>query len=121
MKKKGMTDKALREFFEILNVRFFQNSIPMCLNIRFASDRELKNSDGNHRDGPGMLTVGEILIHNDLRYHPDLACLVLIHEMCHAELHESGYIGYEHDGGHGSLWHARMVELFKAGIFEGLL
>jgi Zn-dependent peptidase ImmA (M78 family) len=119
--KKGTSNKRLREIFEILNERFFENKIPMRLTVRFATDKEVEKSDGTHRDGRGMYRPGEIFIHRNLRTHPDLATIVLIHEMAHAVLHEEGYIGYKQDGGHSIRFHAEIDRLYKAGIFEGLL
>lgn len=110
---KKMTNKELQKIFKRLNDRFFAGRI-RDMGVRFANDDDCQECDG-------LCTSDDIFIHDTLRRHPDLACLVLLHEMIHADLYQDGYIGHESDGGHHTRFYAGIDRLYKAGAFEGLL
>lgn len=104
-----LTNKKLKYGFDHLNERFFNNEIPDMV-VRFGKIKQ-----------DGICYPKEIIIADSLRYHPDLATIVLLHEMVHAHLHAQGYVGYEHDEGHGSKFHVAVDQLYNIGAYEGLL
>lgn len=112
---KQITNKDLRASFKIFNNRFFDGRINLPItNVRFADNEDCEDSDG-------LFTGDEILVHQDLKKHPDFAMITLLHEMVHADLRQDGYVGYQHDGGHHTRFYGGLDRLYKAGAFEGLL
>lgn len=106
-----ITNKNLQSFFKLYNEKFFEDQIDSRYTVKF---QEIED-DGLHIPG-----TKEIIINADLRRHPDMAVLVLFHEMAHASLPE--YIGHSCDqGAHGMLFQARLAELFKKGAYDGIL
>lgn len=108
-----MTNKSLRSAFDVLNKRFFENRICEDIIVRFGDNEDCEGCDGLH-------TGAEIVIHEDFKKHGDVALLVLLHEMEHADLHQDGYIGYKNES-HHIRFHAGIDRLYKAGAYEGLL
>ena len=108
------SNKLLRDFFDCANQIYFDNRLLDSSIITFGKIKE----DGICKNVGG---VTKITIHEDLRKHPDLAFVVVLHEMLHADLFHTGYRGREHIEGHGTLFHAGIDRLYKAGAFEGLI
>jgi len=108
------TNNDLRNFFIVANARFFDNRIDPSYTIAF---KRMRN-DGEH-----IPTTKTILINSDFKKHGDMAFIVVLHEMAHADLH--GYIGYEdktgRGNGHGMRYQAKLDELYKLGAYDGLL
>lgn len=110
-----MTDKELQTVYRRLNKRFFDNRIQ--LRAKYISFGDAEDCDG----ADGIELGDEIFIHESLRVHPDLAILVLLHEMVHADLRQDGYVGYEHDAGHGVRFKGGIDRLYRAGAYDDLL
>jgi len=110
-----MTNKELQAAFKRLNKRFFDNRIQLpSTAVQFGDIEDCDGADG--------IELGdEIFIHNDFKRHPDMAILVLMHEMVHADLRQDGYIGYENDAGHGVRFKGGIDRLYRAGAFDDLL
>lgn len=105
-----ITNKDLQRLFNINNHRYFEDQIDSGYTVKF----EKSQDDGFH-----IPSVKKISINADLRRHPDLALLVLLHEMAHASLPE--YRGAEDQNTHGMLFQAKLVELFNKGAYDGIL
>jgi hypothetical protein len=107
-------NQRLRKAFNFLNDRFFNSRIPGNTIVKFARIPD----DGQHimEDGSSV-----ILIDRSLQRHPDLATVVLIHEMIHADLRIAGYVGYSAEHSHDVIFYAAQHRLYLAGIYEGLL
>ena len=114
MTKKARADRWLQHMFRTMNIGFFEGKIPKSTVVRFARIKD----DGQTSSTEGVSTI---LIHSDLIKHPDLGTIVLLHEMVHAHLRHSNYVGYDHLGGHGTLFHAGIDRLYKIGAYETLL
>jgi len=108
-----MTNKDLKALFLIFNDRFFNSEIKENYSVRFGDKEECD-------DAEGLCTDDEIFINEDFKSHPDMAILVLGHEMSHAVIRKRGYRGHDDDG-HSILFHAEIDRLYKAGFYEGLL
>jgi hypothetical protein len=108
-------NRWLNEMFTSLNYGFFNGRLPKSTTVRF---EKLKKADGKTHWCQG---VAEIAIHSDLRGHSELATIVLLHEMVHADLYVKGYIGYDYLKGHSTLFHAGIDKLYQAGSYEDLL
>jgi hypothetical protein len=110
MKKpsKGFSNKSLQMFFKVFNERYFGKKIP-AMRVRFGKIKD----EGHFRQD-------RIIINSLLRKFPDLASLVLLHEMNHAYLEANGYNGIM-DGGHSIVFHVGIDRLYKAGAYEGIL
>lgn len=106
-----MTNKELQRLFEEYNERFFDGRLSGVI-VKF---EKLRKYDGLYR------FRGEIAVHKSLRSHPELAKIVLLHEMVHADLMKGGYIGHTEDTGHGTHFHVGIDRLYKVGAYEGLL
>lgn len=106
-----LTNRDLKNFFRVMNNRFFNGEISQRYTVRF---KRMKD------DGLHIPSNREIFINEDFRAHGDVAWVILVHEMAHAALHPS-YIGHKHDGGHGTRFHAKIDELYKLGAYDGLL
>jgi len=109
-RRRVLTNKDLREQFLIFNNKFFGGRISTSYKVRFAEIED---------DGQELSDAREIRINAHLRWHPDLMCVVLLHEMAHADLPE--YVGYKHDEGHGMRFQAKLDELYRLGAYDGLL
>ena len=107
-------NQQLRKAFNYINDRFFDGAIPASTVVKFADIKD----DGTHTKQKGISTI---LIQSRLKKHPDLATICLIHEMIHADLKHSGYMGYSADLSHNLIFYARLHQLYMAGIYEGLL
>src|SRR5208282_3275053 len=99
MAKRARANRWLQKMFVTMNKAFFDGKIPKNTIVRFSRIKD----DGQTSTTGGVSTI---LIHSDLIKHPDLGAIVLLHEMAHAHLRHSDYIGYDHLGGHGTLFHA---------------
>ena len=110
-----INNNDLRKAFKLFNVRFFEGRINLDpSSVRFASSDDCDNCDGLH--------LGDaIYINEDFKKHGDCAMITLLHEMVHADIIQNGYLGYEQDGGHHTLFYAGIDRLYRAGAFEGLL
>jgi hypothetical protein len=108
---KNTTDKKLRQQFDKIDERFFDNRLDL-INVQFKDIVP---------DGMYDMRTGEITIDSKLRKHITLVLIVLLHEMAHASLDLQGYRGYHEDGGHGGLFQAELDRLYRAGAFDGLL
>lgn len=108
---KNTTDERLQYEFDKLNERFFDNRL-VHIWARFEDIRP---------DGMYSVITKEIVIDSKLRQHFSLVCIVLLHEMAHANLDCLGYRGYLEDGGHGMVYQAELARLFQAGAYDGLL
>ena len=95
-------------FFSAMNSQFFDRKIP-AMRVRFANI-----------DEEGLFKPEEILINQSLKKFPDLATLVLLHEMNHAYVRLNGYNGIMNDG-HDIIFHVGIDRLYKAGAYEGIL
>jgi hypothetical protein len=104
----------LLKMFDEMNYNFFNCRIPKSTTVSFAKIKH----DGVTKYNRGVSTI---LIHRDLIKHPDLAAIILLHEMNHADLHVSGYTGYEHLNGHSTLFHAGIDRIYRQGAYESLL
>ena len=104
-----MTDKNLKSTFDYLNDRFFNGDIPE-LGLKFKNIRE-----------DGRYGRGEIIINSDLKTHPDITMIILLHEMNHAYMDAMGNIGYEHDGGHNTAFYVGLDRLYRLGAYDDLL
>lgn len=115
-KYKGITDRDLRLILLHIDKTFFDNKLPNLLKIKFV--KNLWHA-GERCDGvfhPGDMVIS---IDNDLRYHPDLCHIVVVHECAHAAL--PNYKGDLIDKHHGMLFHAKLVELFNLGAYDSVL
>jgi len=108
---KNTTDKRLQREFNKLNERFFDSHLTH-ISVRFEDIKP---------DGMYSVVTKEVVIDSKLRQHFSLVCIVLLHEMAHANLDCLGYRGYPEDGGHGMLYQAELARLFQAGCYDGLL
>jgi hypothetical protein len=108
---KNTTDKKLRQEFDKIDERFFDNRLDL-INVQFKDIAP---------DGMYNMNTGEITIDSKLRKHLTLVLIVLLHEMAHASLDLQGYRGYREDDGHGMLFQAELDRLYRAGAFDGLL
>jgi predicted SprT family Zn-dependent metalloprotease len=106
-----MTNKTLQQTFHYLNERFFDGRIPDDYKVYF---KKMREDDGLHYQGPR-----EIAINADFKSHPDVATLVLLHELAHADLPD--YIGQKSEEHHGMQFQAKIWDLIKKGAYEGLL
>jgi|HubBroStandDraft_2_1064218.scaffolds.fasta_scaffold123826_2 hypothetical protein len=107
-------NQRLRKAFDFLNDRFFNSRIPGNTIVKFA---RIPDDGQCHMDDGSAV----ILIDRSLQKHPDLATVVLIHEMIHADLRHAGYIGYSAEHCHDIMFYAAQHKLYLAGIYEGLL
>lgn len=104
----------LKNLFDEINTKFFNDRIPRSTTVTFARIKE----DGLTSYSGGVSTIK---ISRDLIRHPDLSIIILLHEMNHAALHVSGYTGYDHLKGHSTLFHAGIDRLYRQGAYETLL
>jgi hypothetical protein len=65
----------------------------------------------------GIVTLS---IHRDFRHHPNVAKMVLMHEMIHIHLGLKYATGGD-DSGHGMRFAAEKVRLFNEGAFDTVL
>ena len=101
---------SLRRWFNWYNKKYFANSLPHDTRLLWS----VQNSTHAY--------MVDKSIHMDpmLAAYPRYMRIVLLHEMAHADLPD--YIGNKDmDAEHGPLHQARIVELFKAGAYDGLL
>jgi hypothetical protein len=111
---RAKADRWLKGLFRHLNHVFFDCRIPKSTTVCFTGMKD----DGQTESEGG---VYHIRVHKDLIKHPDLATIVLLHEMVHADLRVCGYVGYDHLEGHSTLFHAGIHKLWTLGAFETLL
>ena len=106
-----MTNKELKDRFVTMNERFFNNSIGLGYKVQFADIED----DGDHTPSEKLIRINK-----DLKSHPDLADVVLLHEMAHASLPD--YVGCEVSGAaHGMRFMAKLDELYKKGAYDAIL
>ena len=113
------TNKELKDMFIMMNERFFGNSIDADTEVRFAIRLDDKEQLGNDCDGAYMRTEKLILIDASLRKYGRLVQCILIHEMIHADLPH--HVSQPDTEDHGMLFHHKVVNLFHAGAYDGLL
>jgi hypothetical protein len=112
-----MTDKKLYDFFKMYNIKFFGGRIELLEeNVYFTGSKEMAGSDGHYKIDEKELVIDEALID-----HQNLVLIVLLHEMVHADLYQTGYLGYEEDGGHHVRFYAGLDKLYQQGAYEPLL
>lgn len=113
------TNKDLQRWFNSFNKRFFENRIDSRVQVRFAMNEEDRDDIGDDCDGVYVIDEKVILIDKNLRVYRRLTQIILLHEMIHAEFPQ--HISQPYTEDHGMIFQHRMVELFKAGAFDGLL
>jgi predicted metal-dependent hydrolase len=113
---KKFTNKELQKTFRRFNKDFFQKRIRIrSRHVRFGNKKQCCNAEGI------CSKKNFIYINEELKKHPDLSFIILLHEMAHAVLFEDGYVGYGFDGGHGQRFYAELHRLYLAGAYENLL
>lgn len=110
---KRMTQAKLEKEFSQLNEQFFESRLTE-VKVRFGDSIRTDAANGVYNYDTNTITIDRRLSFTD-RY----VAITLIHEMVHADM--LGYKGYPADGGHGMLFQARLVELFKLGAYDGLI
>jgi hypothetical protein len=117
VKKKQLlvTDKEVRRLFNNFNKEYFDNSLSKEMRIEFVRNPMVG------KDRVDGYQLGEdIVLRESLRSHYDSVVITLIHEMIHADLPH--YVGNRRMAGvHGTIFQAKVVQLFNAGIYDGLL
>jgi hypothetical protein len=113
------TNKDLEKWFKQFNRRFFENRIDPRVQVRFAMSEDDRDVIGDDCDGVYLVDEKVILIDKALRGYRRLTQMILLHEMIHAEIPK--HISQPFIEDHGMLFQHRMVELFNAGAFDGLL
>jgi len=106
------SNRDLQSSFRLLNKRFFNSACPTTTVCKFVDPEDIDYDDGES-------SGEEIWINSDLRRHPDLCLIVLLHEMTHVA--QPDYIGWPKEERHGSLNQALIGELYKKGAYDGLL
>ena len=110
---KKFTNKELQKAFRRFNKDFFQKRIRIrSRHVRFGNKKQCCNAEGI------CSKKNFIYINEELKKHPDLSFIVLLHEMAHAVLFEDGYVGYGFDGGHGQRFYAELHRLYLAGALQ---
>lgn len=104
---KQMSDKELRKTFRIINQNYFFGAVQEPDEICF---KKIKD-DGRTR----LVHPSYIYINSDFKRHPDMACIVLGHEMIHCALGDS----YLEE--HGFRFGAEVCRLWEMGFYEALL
>ena len=113
---KKMTTKELQKAYRKFNKEFFGSRIRIrSRHVQWGDRKQCQNAEGL------CGRKNYIYINEELRTHPDLSFIILLHEMAHAVLFETGYVGYKFDGGHGQLFYAEVHRLYQAGAYEHLL
>ena len=107
------TNAHLRAAFREINRNYFNNLLQEPRTLAF----EKMDDDGKTQ----WMTSGLVYmkIHQDFRYHPDVARLVLTHEMIHLGLGIQ-YMG-DLNGNHGMRFQAEKVRLFNEGAYDTVL
>jgi hypothetical protein len=110
---KPLTDRWLKKTYDSINRDCFDGCLARPAVLRFAKL-------GNHDEGVcRFFDDGTIHIYIDrfLQKHPNLAEMILIHEMAHQRLGSA----YTRSGGHGMRFQAELVRLFETGAYDELL
>jgi hypothetical protein len=107
------TNLHLRAAFREINKNYFDNLLQEPRTLIF----EKMDEDGRTQWMMSGLVI--MKIHNDFRHHPDVARLVLTHEMTHLGLGIQ-YKG-DRDGSHGMRFQAEKVRLFNEGAYDTVL
>jgi hypothetical protein len=113
------TNKDLEKWFKQFNKRFFENRISSKVQVRFAMSEDDRDDIGDDCDGVYLTNEKIILIDKNLRGYVRLLQIILLHEMVHAEFPH--HISQPFTEDHGMIFQHRVVELFEAGAFDGLL
>lgn len=116
-KPKDMTDRDLQLILIHIDKTYFDEKLPDMLRIKFV--KNLYNR-GEWCDGTFDPSTMLISIDNNLRFHPNLCHIVVLHECAHVALPN-----YKGDGlitkDHGMLFQAKLVELFNQGAYDEVL
>lgn len=112
-----MTNKTLKKYFKRFNRKYFKNALDNDVVVRFSSIRGCgvtSRQITTAKIGYGarlIVPVFRILINKTFRNSFSLTMPTLLHEMVHVEHWE-----YR---GHGRDFNRRMLQLAKAGAFNG--
>ena len=112
---KSLSNRDLKKICHRFCHDWFLN-IPVVPSIRFGKNEE--NEEGTYCRGDN-----EIIIDYTLARHPDLACIVVLHELAHCSLGvgDTEYKGIPPFFDHGPRFQAELVRLFLAGAYDQLL
>lgn len=115
-KYKGMTDRDLQICAYHIDKTYFDSKLPGTLEVKFVKNLWNKGEKCDGIFHPSRMIIS---IDDRLRQHPDMCNIVLIHECAHVSL--PNYKGGPMDKHHGMLFQAKIVELFNAGAYDGIL
>lgn len=106
--KLRLTNKDLKREYRQVNKKYFENSLPDDVVIKFDTEGEL-DSDTY---GEYFASDNLILIEEALKDFPDFAFIILRHEMAHVKYFQNG---------HGHLFSSVITDLFLQGAYDKLL
>jgi len=119
---KTIGDKWLQSQFGYLNWKFFNNRIPIRIEVKFVDNcghkvgKKFKRVDGFFDQANDSISID-----SGLRNFPDFAMITLAHEMAHAHLRFQGYTGWTMDAGHGTRFQIEIGRLWNEGFYDGIL
>jgi len=106
----GTVSAALAEAFAEYNQRYFGDRLPHGTVVGWSADLADEPAVAIFDPATGQYVI---FINDRLRWSPELACLMLLHEMVHV-----GNWDYHDDD--DARFQAAMLRLAKSGAFEGL-
>lgn len=106
--KLKLTNKDLKREYRRVNRKYFENSLPNDITIKFDTEGELDSETYGEYFAPDNL----ILIEEALKNFPDFAFIILRHEMAHVKHFQNG---------HGHLFSSVIADLFQQGAYDNLL
>lgn len=111
MKPRRNPNKELQKAFDYYNERFFESRLNGW-RVRFG---DIDDKD----EGECVRSEQLITINNQFRDCLDIASIIMLHEMAHADLPD--YIGVDPDEEHGMMHMAKIAELIRRGAYDNLL
>lgn len=117
-KRCGMANKDLQSAFRFLNHKFFDSRLHPTIRVRWGNLHK-KEANGLWRPYDRDITIDYSL--RKTGWNP--IYIFMLHEMVHADLESAtdGYVGYHHDGGHGTRFQGEICRLWRQGAYDGLL
>ncbi len=118
-KQLAKQDRQLKDAFEYFNERFFNDKISTSTIVQYAktyNEKEKNPGDAHYLSNEQAIEIDDLY-----RGRSRQTQILLIHEMAHAYLYQTGYLGNPEDGGHGDTFQGEIWRLIRAGCYDGLL
>lgn len=114
-----MTEKRLKEVWRIFNQAFFDSELIEPDVLQF---RKMPKHDGLfQKKSVKSEVISSLWINKDFQTHPDVAVMVMLHEMIHQKMEDHRSCMREHDEHCSYRWGAEVTRLFNIGAYQGLL